>query len=246
MAWLPGDRLLAEASKPEAGRHGLGVNVDGYFLPKPAPEIFAAGEQNDVPLMAGWNRNEGSYDVASTNPKPTAAEVKERAEKEFGDKSARFLKLYPADTDEAALRSWEDYLGDSFIAFGTWKWLEAQATKGRQPVYRYRFDLAPPRDPKEPDGLGAFHSAEIEYVFGTLEWRIPTLWRAEDRTVSELMRKYWSNFAKKADPNGPGLPKWPAYKPSVDSQVMYLNAQSKAEKDSQRGRYLFLQSNWEK
>src|SRR5262249_45775950 len=105
---IPGDRLLAEASKPEAGPHGLGVNVDGYFLPKPAPEIFAAGEQNDVPLMAGWNRNEGSYDVASTNPKPTAAEVKERAEKEFGDKSARFLKLYPADTDETALRSWED------------------------------------------------------------------------------------------------------------------------------------------
>jgi para-nitrobenzyl esterase len=72
------------------------------------------------------------------------------------------------------------------------------------------------------------------------------LWRSEDRALSELMRKYWSNFARSGDPNGPGLPNWPKYKPQADAQVMYLNTQSKAEKDAQRERYLFLESSWEK
>jgi para-nitrobenzyl esterase len=243
---IPADKLLAEVSTPEAKRQGLGVNVDGYFLPKPVPEIFAAGQQNDVPLLAGWNHDEGSFAIVSRKPPLTAATVKESAEKEFGAKSAEFFKLYPADNDATAVRSWEDFMSDKFISFGTWKWLEGQATKGQQPVYRYRFDLAPPHDPKEPEGTGAYHSAEIEYVFGTLEWRIPTLWRTEDRALSELMRKYWSNFAKSGDPNGPGLPKWPTYRPQADAKVMYLDAQSKAGKDFQRERYLFLHNVWEK
>ena len=243
---IPADKLLAEVSKPEARRQGLGVNVDGYFLPKPVPEIFAAGQQNDVPLLAGWNHDEGSFSIVFAKPPVTAATVKESVEKEFGAKSTEFFKLYPADNETTAVRSWEDFMSDRFISFGTWKWLEAQATKSKQPVYRYRFDLAPPRDPKGPEGMGAYHSAEIEYVFGTLEWRIPLLWRSEDRALSELMRKYWSNFARSGDPNGPGLPNWPKYKPQADAQVMYLNTQSKAEKDAQRERYLFLQSSWEK
>ncbi|HWZ96692.1 MAG TPA: carboxylesterase family protein [Candidatus Dormibacteraeota bacterium] len=243
---IPADKLLAEVSKPEARRQGLGVNVDGYFLPKPVPEIFAAGQQNDVPLLAGWNHDEGSFVIVSAKPPLTAATVKESAEKEFGTKSAEFFKLYPADSDATAVRSWEDFSSDRFIAFGTWKWLEAQATTGKSAAYRYRFDLAPPHDPKRPEDMGAYHSAEIEYVFGTLEWRIPTLWRTEDKALSELIRKYWSNFAKNGDPNRPGLPNWPAYKPKKDAEVMYLNAPSKAGKDEQRERYLFLQSVWEK
>lgn len=243
---MPADKLLEATSKPDLPRRVMGIVVDGYFLPKPAREIFAAHEQNDVPLLAGWNHDEGSFGVVSAKPPIDAARVKELAEKEFGAKTAEFFKLYPADTDQMAVRSWEDFAGDRFIAYGTWKWLEMQATTSKKPVYRFRFDLAPPRDPKQPEGMGAYHSAEIEYVFGTLDWRIPTLWRPEDRAVSELMRKYWANFARSGDPNGPGLPNWPMYKPNGGAEVMYLNATSKAEKDPQRARYLFLESVWDK
>jgi para-nitrobenzyl esterase len=222
------------------------IVVDGYFLPKPVAEIFAEGAQSDVPLLAGWNHDEGSGAVLSAKPPLTAASVKELGEKEFKDSSTEFFKLYPATDDATAVRSWEDFSGDRFIALGTWKWIEAEAKTGKSSTYRYRFDQAPPDDPSRQPGMGAFHSSEIEYVFGTLEWRIPTLWRSEDKALSELMRKYWTNFARTGNPNGAGLPNWPAYKPSGDAQVMHLSGQSKAEKDSQRERYEFLKKVWGK
>jgi len=220
------------------------IVVDGYFLPKPVAEIFRAGEQSDVPLLAGWNHDEGSFAVAFAKPPLTAASVKELAAKEFGAKAGQFFKVYLAVDDTTAVRSWLDFSGDRFIGLGTWKWLEAQAATGKKAEYRYRFDLAPPEDPSRPGGAWAFHSCEIEYVFGTLEWRIPDKWRAEDKALSEQVRKYWTNFAHSGDPNGKGLPKWPAYKPKRDAQVMYLNAVSKAENETQRGRYEFLESVW--
>ena len=60
------------------------------------------------------------------------------------------------------------------------------------------------------------------------------------------MRKYWTNFARSGNPNGAGLPRWPAYKPSGDAQVMHLSGQSKAAKDDTKERYEFLKRAWEK
>ena len=73
-------------------------------------------------------------------------------------------------------------LADAFLrlAFSTWAWLEAATKTGKQPVYRYRFDLGPPADPKAPQ-MGAYHSAEIEYVFGQLDSKAGIAWRADDR-----------------------------------------------------------------
>src|SRR5579859_4379452 len=243
---IPADKLLETVSKPGSERLGPSiVAVDGYFLPKPVREIFAAGAQNDVPLLAGWNRDEGGGAVLSAKPPLTAASVKELGEKEFKDKAEEFFKLYVVTDDATAVRSWEDFAGDRFIAFGTWKWMEAESATGKSPVYRYQFDEAPPDDPSRQPGMGAFHSSEIEYVFGTLEWRIPTLWTNEDKALSGLMRKYWTNFAKNGNPNGTGLPQWPAYKPNGDVQVMHLSGKSEAAKDGQRGRYEFLKKAWE-
>jgi len=139
----------------------------------------------------------------------------------------------------------QQYATDRFIAFGTWKWLEAQAATGKSPVYRYRFDLVPPPDPERPTRYGAFHSDEIEYVFGVLDSRKGIAWRPEDYAMSEELMDYWTNFAKTGDPNGSKLQRWPAYTPTSGSKGMYLNEpKSEVEKDPLRDEFLFLQSAW--
>jgi hypothetical protein len=72
------------------------------------------------------------------------------------------------------------------------RWLEAQVKTGEAPVYRYHFELPAPVDKFHPAGSGAFHSDDIEYVFGTLDSREGAQWRPEDRALSDLIGQYWT------------------------------------------------------
>ena len=240
---LPAQKIVEASFKEEIKGPRFNPDIDGYFLPEQVSAIFAEGKQNDVPLLAGWNHDEGSFQAVPGQS--TLDTLKATASKDFGAKAGEFLRLYPATNDAQAKRALKDLAGDRSIAWSTWQWLEAQAATGKQPVYRYRFDNPPPPDPNSPD-RGAYHSAEIEYVFGTLDSKAGLIWRPDDRLLSDLMQKYWANFAAGGNPNGPGLPQWPAYRQSSGWLVMYLIPQPKSEKDSARDRYLFLNTVWGK
>ena len=236
---LSAAKILEAAVKTANGEPRFGPQVDGYFLPDNVPAIFAAGKQNPAALLAGWNRDEiGPLAVAANEPSATQ-QLKSIAKKQFASQAEEFLKFYPADSEQVAKRSMGVLMSDQELAWPTWAWLEAQAATGKVPVYRYRFDLSLPSATKK-EGLGAYHSAEIEYVFGTLDSKAGIPWRAEDRELSAAMQSYWVNFARSGNPNGEGLAKWPAYRADDGWQVMYLAAPSKAAKDAQRERYLFL------
>jgi para-nitrobenzyl esterase len=237
---IPTEDVVRAAMAKGAVR--FGPDVDGYFLPESIAAIYAAGKQAHIPVLAGWNLNEAQD---RTTPPLTVAAFQEKTEKEFGPKSKDLLAVYPATTDEEVKTSANDLAADRFIAYSTWRWIEAQVQTGKSPVYRYHFTLASPGDRNHPISAGAFHSDDIEYVFGTLDSRPEAPWRPEDRKLSDQMGSYWTNFAKTGDPNGPGLPKWPVYAPT-DWQVMNLNATPEAKPDTLRPRYLFLDSVWAK
>jgi para-nitrobenzyl esterase len=213
--------------------------TDGLFLPDTIPHIFADGRQAHIPLLDGWNANDGH--PANT---PTADSFTVQAHTEFGPAALKFLELYPATTDAEALSSANDYASDRFMGFSNWAWLEAQVKTGHAPVYRYFFALGSPGDRNHTVAQGAFHTDDIEYVFGTLDTRPGMAIRPEDRALSDLMQQYWTNFAKTGDPNGTGLPHWPTYDPAGGWQVMHLDAAPTAQPDSLRPRYLFLDTQW--
>jgi para-nitrobenzyl esterase len=239
---LPAESL---ASHPTLyGATAFAPNIDGYFLPDSPLHLYAAGKQAHIPLLAGWNADEIRLSVLRSKTPVTAATFTAQLQKEFGDKSTQALTVFPAATDAEALTSAGDFASDRFLVYATWHWIEAQTLTGGAPVYRYRFDLPAPASKFHPAGSAAFHSDEIEYVFGTLDSRPGSDWRPEDRRVSDQMQQYWTNFARTGDPNAPGLPTWPLYNSTGAWPVLHLDTTTNATPDNQRTRYQFLDSIW--
>jgi para-nitrobenzyl esterase len=229
----PAAELLEAGTK----QGGFSAAIDGYFFPEDAATIYAAGKQAHVPLLAGWNENEAPAQRFFHGESPSAESFKTNVRAQYKDSAHKLLELYPADTDEQAMQSAGALSSDGFIAYSTWKWLELQRTTGESTVYRYEFDNAPPATPAR----GAYHSAEIEFVFEALPSKnLP--WRAEDTKLSDLMSTYWTNFAKSGDPNGVGLPVWPSFSRETGNQVMHLSFDPKATPERNRARYEFLDS----
>jgi para-nitrobenzyl esterase len=227
-----------------AASPGLGFwpIIDGHFLPRAPAEIFAAGDQNDVPLLAGWNKDEGfNFTLLQGDDadKPYAALVRNI----FGDRTAAALAFYPAGAADIEKNSARELGGDLIINHGTWAWIEAQKKTGRSDVYRFRFDRAP----LTPEGwfgarpsaeAGAFHAGEILYVFDNLH-AFPWLITPDDRGVAAMASSYWVNFVKTGDPNGSGLPNWPSCR-NDDGPLMAINVPAEVRRDADRARQEFL------
>lgn len=233
---------LLDAAMKDRNAFRFGPNVDGYFFPEAPAEIYAKGKQAHVALLAGWNRDEGNYHGYFGTEAPTKENYLKKINQTFGDKASEVLKVFPAETDEQAKSSADLLATANFIGFGTWKWIEMQTRSGYAPVYRYKFDDPPPlaaAAPPTTDRPRAYHSAEIEFVFGMLDSkRLP--WRPEDYALSERMGSYWTNFAKTGNPNAAGLPPWPAYGAKGGYAVMHLAAEPEAAPDDERPQYELL------
>ena len=233
----PADELLKAAMKTNNG-FAFWPIIDGYCLTEDVLATYAAGRQSPVPMLAGWNADEVRMMVMMNPRKPTAKTFPDQLNKQFKDRGAEALRLYPATTDEEAIRSAGDLASDGFIVFSTWKWIDMQAKTG-QPVYRFQFDRAAPISREMAamahgmKTLGATHASELEYVFDMLASKKAD-WQPDDQKVAETMNEYWAN------PNGAGLAQWPDY--TKTHQVMHLDTESKALPEAHRDRYEFLGS----
>ena len=180
--------------------------VDGWVIPKNYTQTYASGAQNDVEVIAGNNLDETGAvpESAFARRRLTVAQFQEAAKRKFGPLADEYLKLYPATTDEeAALANNESVRDNSRIS--TFLWAMDWKQKKDKPVYTYFFTHRPTGDPG-----GAHHTAEVLFVFNNLYLRNQK-WTDEDRKVADTMSSYWVNYVATGNPNGTGLPVWPAF-----------------------------------
>ncbi len=185
--------------------------IEGYVLPTQVTSTFRQGQQNDVALIAGYNKREEFAFLPETLPHRNAAEFLAAVQRVFGPaRMKEFLALYPSSTDAEAKVSAEQLFGDLRQKAETWRWLTLESQTGKAAVYGYQFSYESPYSPV------ASHVAEIPFVFGNF---VPQFFNlngppadAQDRNLSNALMSYWVNFAKSGNPNGPGLAHWPDFR----------------------------------
>lgn len=210
-------RKLAADSLPS----GWGVGsawpiIDGYVIPDDQYKLYETGKYNDIPVLIGYNSDEGLSFTRTKDPKEFIAGVEQRYGKFAGD----LQRAYPVG-DAAVARTGRDLMRDAAFGWHTWSWARLQAKTGKSKVYYYYFDQHPDYPGNSPRaGHGSPHAQDVAYVFQHLDTSNPET-SASDVAISEAMSTYWTNFAKYGHPNSKGVPEWPPFG-DADPQVMYF------------------------
>jgi len=187
----PGDRFLP--------------NVDGWVLPAASNQLTAQGTGSHVPVITG---NEANDWMLGSPRVHTVQQYQALAHRLYGSEAAQFLQLYPAaNAEQAAAMETLSSEDRDRVSMYLWARLRAQSPDVTQPIYTYYFDRAIPW-PQHPE-YGAFHSGELPYFFRNLN-RMHRPWQPADFAVSRTVSAYLKNFVATGDPNGAGLPHWPA------------------------------------
>jgi len=193
---------------------------DGVTLVADQYERYEAGEFNDTPILVGTNSNEGGLFV--TQP-ITSKGFEKMIRSQYAEGAEALLAAYPHATDNEAFQSARDIMRDSIFAWPTWAWASLQSRKGQNLAFVYYFDHRAPGS-----SAGANHADEIRFVFGNLTAMGPMgagTDTPEDEALSEMIRSYWTNFARTGDPNGPDLPEWPAFN-EKEQMVLYIDGET--------------------
>ena len=248
---MPAEELLKLASV-----RALPVyNVDGYFFTEQPTEVFAKGNQTKVALLVGGNNQEMTPMSVLLGKQPTVENLKEGAKALFGEENIdELFRLYGINSDKDVLEQpGVDLASDMFLDYATWKWGNMHKLTGGLPVYRYRYCHPRPAmaikgkvaalaggvvDAKEGAApvrrdKGAVHSADIEYAMATLPTNRVFDWQPEDYMVSDIFSQYYVNFVKTGNPNGLGLPEWPAINGKAVAPVMQIDVDTKVKADAQ-------------
>ena len=192
----------------EAG-YAVAVTVDGDFMPDHAVNVYARGDQLDVPVIAGTNTDEGTI-FQGMLPFNTPEDYSAAMQDQFGDHASTILDLYPATDARSLFAAKNQLITDTWFVQNTRNMLAGMA-KVSSNAWQYHFSRRAPQAPM----LGAFHGMEIAYAFGNLDADAS----AEDQALSDAMTRYWVQFAKTGNPNVEGLPAWPAYEPETDRHL---------------------------
>ncbi len=183
---------------------------DGVVFPLNVGVAFKTGQINAVPMLAGYNADEGtlffpderqpSIYQKEIEPGPRE-EILAGLQQEFPNGADRLLELYPLHED------WDkhgtQWMGDEIFGVNI-RYAARQNAATGQPSWTYFWSRVPPSDKQT---IGAFHAAEIPFVFDSHEEVLGLT--EDDAALTETMMSYWANFARNGNPNGDNLPNWP-------------------------------------
>jgi para-nitrobenzyl esterase len=207
------------ADKLPAGR-GIGMAwpiIDGWVIPDDQYKLYEAGRFNDTPILVGYNSDEGASFMFSRTPEAYIASVQMR----YGPFAESLLKAYPVGSGAVVAKTGRDLTRDAAFGWHTWSWARLQSRLGKGKAFYYYFDHHPEFPEGSPKaGYGSPHGQDVAYVFQHLNPSSPEA-TTTDQEISEAMATYWTNFAKQGDPNGEGVPAWPAFS-DANPVVMYF------------------------
>jgi len=208
-----------DADKLPAGR-GLGMSwpiIDGWVIPDDQYNLYESNRFNDTPILVGYNSDEG----ASFSPPHTPQAYIEGVRMRYGPFAGNLLKAYPTDSGTVP-KTARDLARDAAFGWHTWIWARLQAKMGKSKAFYYYFDQHPDYPEGSPRfGYGSPHGQDVAYVFKHLDASNSQTTKT-DLEISDVMATYWTNFAKRGDPSGEGVPVWPAFS-DTNPLVMYFN-----------------------
>ncbi len=188
--------------------------VDGYVMPVSVADAFKKGIQTHVPLMTGWNGDEGI--ILSINSR----EVFAKQAGAYGADSNLFKKYFPSQTDSESIASQITLSVDKTMGVAEYLWALKQNENHSAKTFLYLFTRKPPAE-GDKKRFGAYHTAEIGYALHNLD-SIQRDWQPVDRELEKLMSAYWVQFVKTGNPNQSGLPPWEPFS-KEDPQAMIFN-----------------------
>ena len=195
-------------------------NVDGWVIAGDQYKLYESDQYNDVPVLTGYNSDEGA---TFGNPKSQEAYV-QSVRKRYQQFADKILAVYPGGETPFDKRTERTLMRDSAFGWNAWVWARLQTKTGKSKVFLYYFDEKAEIPPgSEPGAYGARHASELPYVFRQLTEHGRPAPTPKDEALSDMMRTYWTNFVKTGNPNGTGLPKWPAYN-DVEPQMLHIES----------------------
>lgn len=210
---VPADALVTQP--------GLGPVIDGRIISKPIKDAFDQGRVPPKPILLGYTADEGTPFPAD----PTLTGFRQKIADSYGPQADRVLALYPAETDAEALHAGHLLMRD--VAIGTTtRHIASRLVDANAPVFAYSFNRPPPFRPGTEfqelgaaERYGAYHGSDTAYWFDNLGL-LGCVIADEDAKLADMMSRYWVNFVQTGDPNGDGLPPWPAFTTANDPVLL--------------------------